>query len=255
MDFYEQYKNGTAKLKVEVKPALHTLRPHTRAEYPGFPLLMPDVARARMFAEDLKAFERKGELPELLYVYLPCDHTQGTKPDFPTPPHAIEAAHQAALGGDTKYPPQDGTKALKAAVQRKFKRDNGLDYTLDEILVGNGGKQIIFDAMMASCDPGDEVVIPTPTWPNAAAATGIMGARAVEVAMTFGNDGWSLDFDRLAAAMTPKTRALFLVSPSNPTGWTASREDLRALLALARQVARSWRMGLSGGGRVPTRTS
>src|SRR5882757_1158882 len=82
------------------------------------------------------------------------------EPDFPTPSHAIEAAHRAALAGDTKYPPQDGTKALKAAVQRKFKRD----YALDEILIGNGGKQIIFDALMASCDPGEEVVIPAPGW-------------------------------------------------------------------------------------------
>jgi aspartate/methionine/tyrosine aminotransferase len=88
-------------------------------------------------------------------------------------------------------------------------------------------------AMVAGA--GDEIVIPTPTWPNAAAATGIIGARAVEVPMAFGNDGWSLDLERLAAAVTPKTRALFLVSPSNPTGWTATPGDLRALLALARR--------------------
>ncbi|MFN7306079.1 MAG: aminotransferase class I/II-fold pyridoxal phosphate-dependent enzyme, partial [Acetobacteraceae bacterium] len=68
------------------------------------------------------------------------------EPDFPSPPHAIEAAHQAALAGDTKYPPQDGTKRLKEAVQRKFKRDNNLDYALDEIMVTNGGKQSIFNA-------------------------------------------------------------------------------------------------------------
>src|SRR6266700_1220304 len=75
------------------------------------------------------------------------------EPDFPTPPHAIESAYRAALAGDTKYPPQDGTKALKEAVRRKFKRDNNLDYALDEILIGNGGKQIIFNALMATCDP------------------------------------------------------------------------------------------------------
>ena len=88
-------------------------------------------------------------------------------------------------------------------------------------------------AMLAGA--GDEVVIPTPTWPNAAAATGIIGARPVEVPMSFGNDGWSLDLERLAAAITPRTRALFVVSPSNPTGWTATRDDLAALLALARR--------------------
>ena len=78
------------------------------------------------------------------------------EPDFPTPTHAIEAAHAAALAGETKYPPQDGTPALKAAIQRKFKRDNNLDYALDEILVTNGGKQSIFNAFMATIDPGDD---------------------------------------------------------------------------------------------------
>ena len=91
-------------------------------------------------------------------------------------------------------------------------------------------------AMLAGA--GDEVVIPTPTWPNAAAATGIMGARPVEVPMSFGNGGWSLDFDRLAAAVTPRTRALFIVSPSNPTGWTATRDDL-SRAARARAPARA----------------
>jgi aspartate aminotransferase len=78
------------------------------------------------------------------------------EPDFSTPPHAIEAAHQAALAGDTKYPAQPGTAALRAAVQRKFKRENNLDYGLDEILVANGGKQIIFNALLATCNPGDD---------------------------------------------------------------------------------------------------
>ncbi len=72
------------------------------------------------------------------------------EPDFQPPPHAIEAAHQAALRGETKYPPFDGTRALKEAVQRKFRRDHGLDFALDQIMVGNGGKQVIFDALMAT---------------------------------------------------------------------------------------------------------
>ncbi len=86
------------------------------------------------------------------------------EPNFDSPPHAIEAAHQAALHGDTKYPPQDGTPALQGAIQRKFKRDSGIDYALDEICVGNGGKQCLFNAIMATVDPGDEVVIPVPSW-------------------------------------------------------------------------------------------
>ena len=83
------------------------------------------------------------------------------KPDFPTPPHVVAAA-RAAEAGDTKCPPVAGTPALRAAVQRKFRRDNGLDYALEEILVTNGGKQAIFDGLMATCNPGDEVVIPVP---------------------------------------------------------------------------------------------
>ncbi len=76
------------------------------------------------------------------------------EPNFDSPPHAIEAAHQAALRGDTKYPPQDGTRVLKEAIQRKFKRDSGLDYALDEIGVSNGGKQCLFNAIMATVDRG-----------------------------------------------------------------------------------------------------
>ena len=86
------------------------------------------------------------------------------EPNFASPRHAIEAAHEAALKGDTKYPPQDGTPALKQAIQRKFKRDNGLDFALDEICVTNGGKQAIFNALMATVNPGDEAVIPVPSW-------------------------------------------------------------------------------------------
>ncbi len=77
------------------------------------------------------------------------------QPDFDTPAHAIEAAHAAALRGETKYPPVDGTPALKQAVQRKFARENGLEYALDEIMVANGGKQVIYNAFMATIDEGD----------------------------------------------------------------------------------------------------
>src|ERR1700722_13640234 len=86
------------------------------------------------------------------------------EPDFATPDHVVAAAHAAALAGDTKYPPVSGAPPLKAAVQRKFRRDNRLDYALNEILIGNGGKQVIFDALMATCNAGDEVVIPIPAW-------------------------------------------------------------------------------------------
>jgi len=98
------------------------------------------------------------------------------EPDFRSPAHAIEAAHQAALAGETKYPPQDGVLPLKKAVQKKFKRDNNLDYALDEIMVSNGSKQIMYNATMASVNPGDEVIIPSPGWISYADQVKLAGA-------------------------------------------------------------------------------
>ncbi|KMO36245.1 aspartate aminotransferase [Methylobacterium variabile] len=150
------------------------------------------------------------------------------EPDFPTPPHAVEAAHRAALDGDTKYPPLGGTPALKAAIQRKFKRDNALDYALDEILVANGGKQIIFNAIMATCNPGDEVVIPAPGWITYADIVNLAGARPVPVPCPE-NNRFKLRPEDLAAAITPRTRWVILNFPNNPTGAACTAAEMRAL--------------------------
>lgn len=150
------------------------------------------------------------------------------EPDFPTPAHAIEAAHKAALAGDTKYPAQDGTPALKAAVQRKFKRDNNLDYALDEIMVANGGKQIIFNAFMATINEGDEVVIPAPYWISYADMAKVAGGVPVLVNCPQ-NNGFRLRPEDLEAAITPKTKWLLLNFPSNPTGAACSREQMQAI--------------------------
>jgi aspartate aminotransferase len=150
------------------------------------------------------------------------------EPDFATPRHAIEAAYQAALAGDTKYPAQDGTRALKEAIQRKFKRENGLDYALDEIMVANGGKQVIMNAMLASCDPGDEVIIPAPYWISYADMAKLAGGVPVPVACPQ-NNGFRLRPEDLEAAITPKTKWLLLNFPSNPTGAACSREEMKAL--------------------------
>lgn len=148
------------------------------------------------------------------------------EPDFATPAHAIEAAHRAALSGDTKYPPQDGTRALKEAVQRKFKRDNNLDYALDEILIGNGGKQIIFDALMATCNPGDEVVIPAPGWISYADM--VMVAEATPVAVPCPeNNHFKLRAQDLDEAITARTKWLILNFPNNPTGAACPRADMQ----------------------------
>jgi aspartate aminotransferase len=150
------------------------------------------------------------------------------EPDFDTPPHAIAAAHEAALAGDTKYPPQDGSRALKEAVQRKFRRDNHLDYALDEIMIANGGKQIIMNALFATLDPGDEVLIPTPYWSAYKDMTKLAGGEPRFVACPQ-NNGFKLRPEDLAAAIGPKTKWLILNFPNNPTGAACSREEMRAL--------------------------
>lgn len=150
------------------------------------------------------------------------------EPDFPTPPHAIEAAHWAALAGDTKYPAQPGTAALRTAVQRKFKRENNLDYALDEILIANGGKQIIFNALFATCNPGDEVVIPAPGWITYADIVLLAEARPVAVPCPENNQ-FKLRPADLDAAITPRTKWLILNFPNNPTGAACTREEMRTI--------------------------
>ncbi len=150
------------------------------------------------------------------------------EPDFPTPAHAIEAAHQAALAGDTKYPPQDGVKSLKEAIQRKFKRDNNLDYALDEIMVSNGSKQIMYDVLMASVNPGDEVIIPAPGWISYADQAVIAGAKPVSVACPENNQ-FKLRAADLEAVITAKTKWVVLNFPNNPTGAVCSPAEMRQI--------------------------
>ena len=150
------------------------------------------------------------------------------EPDFPTPPHAIEAAHRAALSGDTKYPPMDGVKPLKEAIRRKFQRDNDLDYAIDEILVSNGSKQIMYNALMASVNPGDEVIIPAPGWISYADQATVAGARPVPVSCPE-NNHFRLRPADLAAAITKKTKWVVLNFPNNPTGAVCSRDDMRRI--------------------------
>ncbi len=150
------------------------------------------------------------------------------EPDFMSPLHAIEAGYKAALAGDTKYPPQDGTKALKEAVQRKFKRENNLDYAMDEIMVSNGSKQIMFGATMASINPGDEVIVPSPGWISYADQIRLCGGIPVSVSCPE-NNHFKLRPADLEAAITDKTKWVVLNYPNNPTGAICSREEMRDL--------------------------
>ncbi|MFU2319007.1 pyridoxal phosphate-dependent aminotransferase [Rahnella sp. PCH160] len=150
------------------------------------------------------------------------------EPDFPTPLHATEAAYAAALGGDTRYPPTDGTPALRAAIARKFQRDSNLDYDVSQILTAGGAKQIIFNAMLATINPGDEVVIPTPSWISYADIVKFAGGIPVPVACPEENNFKPYPQD-IEAAITPKTKWLLLNYPSNPTGSVATRQELQAI--------------------------
>ncbi|NHO31740.1 aminotransferase class I/II-fold pyridoxal phosphate-dependent enzyme [Acetobacter sp. LMG 1636] len=161
------------------------------------------------------------------------------EPDFPTPPYAVEAAHQAALAGDTKYPPVDGKPALKAAIARKFERENGLTYAPDELIVCNGGKQVIFNAFMATIDPGDEVVVPAPYWVSYPLIARMFGGVAVHPECDEA-DGFSLRPERLAAVMTPKTKWLVLNFPNNPSGALCTEDDLRGIAAVLRDYPDVW---------------
>ena len=163
------------------------------------------------------------------------------EPDFDTPAHAVEAAHQAALKGDTKYPPQGGTAAMKAAVIAKFKRDNGLDFTADEILITNGGKQAIYNALMATVDPGDEIVIPAPYWISYADMAKVAGGVPVTVNCPQ-NNGFKLRPEDLEAAITPRTKWVMLNFPNNPTGAACSRAEMKALAEVLLRHPHVWVM-------------
>jgi len=150
------------------------------------------------------------------------------EPDFDTPDFVKEAAIEAIRRGQTKYTAVDGTPELKAAVQAKFRRDNNLDYGLDQITVNVGGKQTIFNAMLATLDPGDEVVIPAPYWVSYPDIVAYTGATPVIIACGI-EQGFKLRPEQLEAAITPRTKWLIFNSPSNPTGAAYSRPELKAL--------------------------
>ncbi|WP_171216362.1 pyridoxal phosphate-dependent aminotransferase [Enterovirga aerilata] len=153
----------------------------------------------------------------------------------PTPAFIAEAASRALAAGETFYTWQRGIPELREAIARYTGRLFGRAFDPERFYVTVGGMHALQMAMRIVSGPGDEVIVPTPAWPNFEAAVGVNGARAVALPMIPGPDGWVLDLGRLEAAITPRTRALVINSPSNPTGWTASRDDLVRILHLARR--------------------
>jgi aspartate aminotransferase len=161
------------------------------------------------------------------------------EPDFATPDHVIEAAHRAMREGQTRYTPVDGTPELKEAIVAKFARENRLAFKPENISAGAGGKQILYNALMATLDPGDEVVIPAPSWVAYAIMTEF--AEGVPVWVRSGPaNGFKMTPAQLDAAITPRTKWLMLNSPSNPTGAVYSPEELRGLAAVLERHPHVW---------------
>ena len=163
------------------------------------------------------------------------------EPDFDTPENVIAAATAAMRAGDTKYTALDGTPELKAAIAAKFRRDSGLEFSAKEISVCAGAKQVIYNALMATLDPGDEVIIPTPYWTTYSAMVDIAGGTAITIPCG-AESGFRLTAAQLEAAITPKTRWLMLNSPSNPTGAAYREEDYLPLLEVLERHPQVWLM-------------
>lgn len=158
------------------------------------------------------------------------------EPDFDTPSAICEAGIRAIRDGQTKYTAIAGIKSLREAIRESLRRDHGLDYGIDQITVGCGAKQVVFNALFASLDPGDEVVIPAPCWVSYPDMVALAGGKPVLVAC-HELDGFKLRSQALKKAITPRTKWLMLNSPCNPTGAVYSRSDLLGLAAVLREHA------------------
>lgn len=150
------------------------------------------------------------------------------EPDFDTPDNIKKAAIDAINRGETKYTAVAGIQELREAIAKKYKRENGLDYTAAQVIVGTGGKQILFNALMATLNPGDEVIIPAPYWVSYPEMVAICGGTSVFVNATIEN-GFKLQPEDLEKAITPKTKWFIFNSPSNPSGAAYTHDELKKL--------------------------
>ncbi len=153
------------------------------------------------------------------------------EPDFDTPDNIKQAAIEAIKSGDTKYTAVDGTPALKKAIIEKFKNENNLNYTIDQITVGAGGKHVIYNAMMATLNDGDEVIIPAPYWVSYPDIVLLASGKPVVIECNE-KQGFKINPSDLEKFITPKTKWIILNSPSNPTGACYSEKDIKAIAAV-----------------------
>ena len=163
------------------------------------------------------------------------------EPDFDTPQNVKDAAKRAIDAGKTKYTAVDGIPELKKAICAKFERENGLKYAPNQVTVGTGGKQILYNALMATCNPGDEVIIPAPYWVSYPDMVLLAGGTPVAVAAGMETQ-FKLQPEQLEAAITPKTKWFIFNSPSNPTGAGYTRAELKALTDVLMRHPHVWVM-------------
>lgn len=154
------------------------------------------------------------------------------EPDMDTPDHIKAAAAEALASGFTKYTPSSGTPELRKAISEKFARDNGLEYAPHQVIVSCGAKQACFNAIMAVCNPGDEVIVPAPYWLSYPEMVRLAGAEPVIVETAPENE-WKITPQQFEEAMTPLTRMIIINTPGNPTGSVYTKEELRALSEVA----------------------
>jgi aspartate aminotransferase len=161
------------------------------------------------------------------------------EPDFDTPENIRAAAIKAINSGDTRYTAVDGTPALKQAISAKFKRENGLSYAANQITVGTGGKQVLYNAFVATLNPGDEVIVPAPYWVSYPDMVALADGTTVAVNCSQ-NNGFKLRPEDLEAAITPRTKWLVLNSPSNPTGAAYTWAEMKALTDVLVRHSHVW---------------
>jgi aspartate aminotransferase len=161
------------------------------------------------------------------------------EPDFDTPDNIKKAAIAAIERGETKYTPVAGIQPLREAIAQKFKRENGLDYKPSQTIVGTGGKHILFNAFLATVNPGDEVIIPAPFWVSYPDMVAIAGGTPVTIETKMAQ-GFKLQAEDLEKAITPKTKWLLLNSPSNPSGAAYTRDEMKALTDVVLRHPQVW---------------
>jgi aspartate aminotransferase len=204
------------------------LRPHeTRTRIGNRPASPSSIASSMPVS-------RIREVMELAWDDAEAIHLEVGEPDFPTPEHVVEAAHQAARAGRTRYAPNAGLPDLREALADKVARRNGYEAYPNQVVVTQGGIQALYLVLRALLEPGDEVLLPDPAWPNFRMIAHLLGARVLSYPLVAGGD-FLPRLEDLERLVTPRTRAILVNSPSNPLGTVLPRDLLETLLAFARR--------------------